>query len=74
MMTPESAKKAMDSLTKAAADRMDHATINEKIAGAAAIGVAVGVAATALGSALLHSGATPSKTAKDDKKAAVSKD
>jgi hypothetical protein len=54
MITTKSAKKTMKSIKDAAVDRMDHITTNEKIAGAAAIGVAVGVAATALGSSLLH--------------------
>ncbi len=65
MFTTKSATKSMKSLKNAAVDRIDHITTNEKIAGAAAIGVAVGVAATAIGSSLLHS----SETAKTPKNA-----
>jgi hypothetical protein len=55
MTTTETAKKQLNTLKQAAVDRMDHITTNEKIAGAAAIGLAVGVVATAIGSSLLHS-------------------
>jgi hypothetical protein len=54
MITTKSAKKKIKSIKKAAIDRIDHITTNEKIVGAAALGAAVGVAATALGSSLLH--------------------
>jgi F0F1-type ATP synthase membrane subunit c/vacuolar-type H+-ATPase subunit K len=54
MMTTKTAKKQLKSIKKAAVVRMDHITTKEKIAGAAAIGVAVGVAATAIGNSLLH--------------------
>jgi hypothetical protein len=54
MITTKSAKDQLNAMKTAAADRIDHITTNEKIAGAAAIGVAVGVAATAIGSSLLH--------------------
>jgi hypothetical protein len=73
MITAKSAKKKMKAVKAAAVDRMDHITTNEKIAGAAAIGVAIGVAATALGSSLLHGGETATKTAKTDKKAPAAK-
>jgi hypothetical protein len=46
---------------------MSHITTNEKIAGAAAIGVVVGAAATAIGSAMLH-GSDAEKTTKAVKK------
>jgi hypothetical protein len=67
MITAKSAKKSMKSFKKAAVEQISHITTNEKIAGAAAIGVAVGVAATAIGSSLLHSGA-PEKETKAVKK------
>jgi hypothetical protein len=73
MITAKSAKKSMKSLKKAAVDRIEHITTNEKIAGAAAIGVAVGVAATAIGSALLHGSDTATKTAKTDSKTPAAK-
>jgi hypothetical protein len=68
MITAKSAKKSMKSFKKAAVDRIDHITTNEKIAGAAAIGVAVGVAATAIGSSLLHGSETATKPKKADGK------
>ena len=54
---------------------MSHITTNEKIAGAAVIGVAVGAAAAAIGSAVLHSGEgkADSKTAKPAVKAPAAK-
>jgi ABC-type tungstate transport system substrate-binding protein len=73
MITAKSAKKKMKSLKNAAVEQISHITTNEKIAGAAAIGVAVGVAATALGSSLLHGGETATKTAKTDSKAPAAK-
>ncbi len=54
MITTKSAKDQLNEIKTAAVDRIDHLTTNEKIAGAAAIGVAVGMAATAIGSSLLH--------------------
>ncbi len=54
MLTTKSANKTLDTIKKAAVVRMDHITTNEKIAGAAVLGVAVGVAATAIGSSMLH--------------------
>jgi hypothetical protein len=73
MMTTKSAKKQIKSIKKAAIDRMDHITANEKIAGAAALGVAVGVAATAIGSSLLHGGTSATKAVKADGKMAAAK-
>lgn len=73
MITAKSAKTKMKAIKAAAVDRMDHITTNEKIAGAAAIGVAVGVAATAIGSSLLHSSDTTPKTAKTDSKTPAAK-
>ena len=55
MVTTKSAKDQLNAIKTAAVDKLDHITTNEKIAGAAAIGVAVGVAATAIGSSLMHS-------------------
>jgi hypothetical protein len=75
MITTKSAKKTMKSIKKAAVEQMSHITTNEKIAGAAAIGVAVGVAATALGSSLLHGagGDADAKSAPADAKKATPK-
>jgi hypothetical protein len=73
MITAKSAKKKMKSLKNAAVEQIGHITTNEKIAGAAAIGVAVGVAATALGSSLLHGSETAAKAAKPDSKAPPAK-
>jgi ABC-type tungstate transport system substrate-binding protein len=67
MMTTKSAKKQIKSIKKAAVEQMSHITTNEKIAGAAAIGVVVGAAATAIGSAMLH-GSDAEKTTKAVKK------
>jgi hypothetical protein len=74
MVTMKSAKKTMDTIKTAAADRMDHITTNEKIVGAAALGVAVGVAATAIGSSMLHGDKLSKKAARGNTKAAASKD
>ena len=63
MITTKQAKDQANGIKDAVADRIDHITTNEKIAGAAVIGAAVGVAATAIGSALLHSN-TAAKTTK----------
>jgi ABC-type tungstate transport system substrate-binding protein len=62
MMTTKSAKKQIKSIKKAAVEQMSHITTNEKIAGAAAIGVVVGAAATAIGSAMLHGSALEKET------------
>jgi hypothetical protein len=64
MVTIKSAKTTMNAIKTAAVGRMDHITTNEKIAGAAALGVAVGVAATAIGSSILHSDKTATTAAK----------
>lgn len=66
-MTTKSAKDQFASIKKAAVDRMDHITTNEKIAGAAAIGAVVGAAAAAIGTTLLH-GSEPQRVAKAVKK------
>jgi hypothetical protein len=68
MLTAKSAKKKMKAVKAAAVEQMSHITTNEKIAGAAAIGVAVGVAATAIGSSLLHGSDTATKPGKADGK------
>jgi hypothetical protein len=62
MITAKSAKKKMTAVKDAAVEHMSHITTNEKIAGAAAIGVVVGAAATAIGSALLHSDTSENTT------------
>jgi hypothetical protein len=54
MLNTKNAKQQANAIKDAVVDRIDHITTNEKIAGAAVIGAAVGAAATALGSALLH--------------------
>lgn len=64
MITVKTAKKTMTAVKDAAVEQMSHITTNEKIAGAAALGVAVGVAATAIGSALIHGSDADAKTAK----------
>lgn len=66
MITGKQAKKKMTAIKDAAVEQMSHITTNEKIAGAAAIGVVVGAAATAIGSSLLHSD-TPAKPTKATK-------
>lgn len=68
MITAETAKEKLTAIGNATVERVDQMTTNEKIAGAAALGLAVGVAATALGSVLLHDKA-PDKKAKPVKKA-----
>lgn len=65
MITAETAKNKMKEMTSAAAEQLSHVSTNEKIAGAAALGVVVGAAAAAIGSSLLHS-----DTAKKNSKAA----
>jgi hypothetical protein len=54
MLDTKKAKTQIKAVKEAVSTRIDHITTNEKIAGAAVIGAAVGAAATALGSALLH--------------------
>ncbi len=66
-MKTKSAMNQFASMKKAATDRIDHISANEKLAGAAAIGVVVGAAATAIGSSLRHS-ALHAKEAKAMKK------
>ncbi len=77
MITAKSAKSKMNAVKAAAVEQMSHITTNEKIVGAAAIGVAVGVAATAIGNSLMHgssSEADSKATApKADGKAAATK-
>ena len=70
MITKQTAQKKMKAIKSAAVEQMSHITTTEKIAGAAAIGVAVGVAATAIGSSLLH-GTGSGKAAKPAKKPAA---
>ena len=67
MVTAKSAKTQIKSIKNAVVEQMSHITTNEKIVGAAAIGVMVGAAATTIGSSLLHSNA-PEKVAKAVKK------
>lgn len=71
MNTSESAKTKMKEMTAAAAEQFSHVTTNEKIAGAAALGVVVGAAAAAIGSAMLNSDAPAKKTPKAAKKPAA---
>jgi uncharacterized membrane protein len=70
MITAKSAKKQIKSMKKAAIEQMGNITTNEKIAGAAALGVVVGAAAGAIGSSMLHGGAAD-KDVKPLKKPAV---
>ena len=67
MMTPGSAKEKLTAISTAVVERIGQSTAKEKIAGAAALGLALGVAATALGSSLLHDKA-PGKKARPTKK------
>ena len=71
MITTESAKNKMKEMTAAATEQLSHVTTDEKIAGAAALGVVVGAAAAAIGSAMLNSDAPAKKTAKAAKKPAA---
>jgi hypothetical protein len=66
MITSKSAKKKITEMKDAAVEQMGHITTNEKIAGAAALGVVVGAAATAIGSSLLH--ANPAEKSKKPSK------
>ncbi|WP_373476084.1 hypothetical protein [Sphingorhabdus sp.] len=54
MLTTKTAKDKVVAIKAAAVKQMSHVTTNEKIASAAVLGVAVGAAATAIGSSLLH--------------------
>jgi hypothetical protein len=67
MTTMKTAKDQATAIKDAVIDRVEHITPNEKIAGAAVIGAAVGVAATVIGSSLLHAN-TAEKTGGDTKK------
>ena len=66
MITSKKAKETITAVKDAAVEQLSHATANEKIAGAAALGVVVGAAAGIIGSTLLHTEAAdkPLKTAK----------
>jgi hypothetical protein len=67
MITAKTAKTKINAVKAAAVEQMSHITTNEKIAGAAAIGVVVGAAAGAIGSSMLHNSPTE-KTTKPVKK------
>ena len=71
MITKKDAVTQATAIKEAVVDRLDHITTNEKIAGAAVIGVAVGAAATAIGSALLHKNAPEKKVKPAAKKPAA---
>jgi hypothetical protein len=62
MLNAKTTKKQIKAVKKAVSARINHITTNEKLAGAAAIGVAVGIAATALGSVLIHGGPASAMT------------
>ncbi|MGC1469037.1 MAG: hypothetical protein WA793_06605 [Sphingorhabdus sp.] len=66
MITAKSAKKKMNAMKNAAVGQMGNITTNEKIAGAAAVGVVVGAAATAIAASLLN-GNTPVNDSKVQK-------
>jgi hypothetical protein len=70
MTTMKTAKDQATAIKDAVVDRVEHITSNEKLAGAAVIGAAVGVAATVLGSSLLHAN-DPEKNGKTTKKPAA---
>ena len=71
MITSETAKNKMKEMTVAASEQLSRVTTNEKIAGAAALGVVVGAAAAAIGTAMLKSDAPAKKTTKAAKKTAA---
>lgn len=71
MITSDTAKNKMKDMTAAAAEKLSHVTTNEKIAGAAALGVVVGAAAAAIGSSLLNSDTPAKKATKAAKKPAA---
>ena len=71
MITKKEAATQATAIKDAVVDRLDHITTNEKIAGAAVIGAAVGAAATAIGSALLHNGSGDKKKKPAAKKPAA---
>lgn len=54
MITSKEAKDKVIAAKDAAVEQLSHVTTNEKIAGAAALGVVVGAAAGVIGSSLLH--------------------
>jgi hypothetical protein len=54
MLTAKTAKDKLTAIKTAAVEQISHISTNEKIASAAVLGVAVGAAATAIGSTLLH--------------------
>lgn len=64
------AKEQATAIKDAVVDRVEHITTNEKIAGAAVIGAAVGLAAAVIGNSLLHAG-EPDKATKPAKKSAA---
>ena len=69
-MNAKTVKDQFASIKEAAQGRLDRISTREKIAGAAAMGVVVVAAATALGSSLRHDPA-PTKAAKTAKKPAA---
>lgn len=64
------AKEQATAIKDAVVDRVEHITTNEKIAGAAVIGAAVGLAAAVIGNSLLHAGERD-KATKPAKKSAA---
>ena len=71
MIKSETAKNKMKEMTVAASEQLSRVTTNEKIAGAAALGVVVGAAAAAIGTAMLNSDTPAKKTTKAAKKTAA---
>jgi hypothetical protein len=70
MITSKEAKDKVIAVKDATLEQLSHATTNEKIAGAAALGVVVGAAAGVIGSTLLH-GEKDDKQLKSTKKPAA---
>ncbi|WP_219893232.1 hypothetical protein [Aquisediminimonas profunda] len=66
-MKAKSAKDQFSAIKKAATERLDKISANEKIAGAAAMGIVVGAAAAAIGNSLRND-AEPMKATKAAKK------
>ena len=62
MITSKEVKDTVIAAKDAAVEQLSHVTTNEKIAGAAALGVVVGAAAGVIGSSLLHSNETDKST------------
>ena len=62
-MDTKTAIKQVEAVKDAVVDRAANITTTEKIVGAAVIGVAVGAAATAIGSAILKSDAKSARVA-----------